>query len=665
MSVVQWGLATRSGPIGRAASLLESRPDEAEALARDLLKARPDDPEAALVLGAAFRRRGAREAALEIFEPLAAAQPDWWPAQSQLGETLFALGRSRPAVASIERGVQLNPDWTLGWRLLGDIRLFARDFEGAQAADDQFLRASMQAPALRAAAAEMACGRLGAAEQALAALLKSHPQSAAAAHLLAETLARQRRAPEAASLLAACLRGAPEFDLARLAYAEALRQLGQLKPALEQLRVLLARGPRGVRPRILEAMSLAELGDFAPAAEVTASLLHDIPDQPRAWLAQSSTLQFVGRTDGAVAALRRCLELDPDCADAYWGLAVLKTYRFTAEDEARLRALEVRADLSQAAQINVQFSLGRAEEDAGRYEAAFAHYLRGKEIRRAGRPQPASLLRKQIDGLKAVLTPQFFAEREDGGWAAPDPIFIVGMPRSGSTLVEQILASHADVEGTQELQELAVMARFLSDGDLEARYSPALAGLTRQQRAQLGRDYIEATRPYRRQARPLFTDKAPINFLHTGLIHLILPNAKIIDIRRHPLGCCLSIFKENFESVSDFESLGLAYTGYVELMAHYDAVLPGRVHRVIYEDLVTNTEGEVRRLLDHLGLPFDPACLRFFENPRSVATISAGQVRQPIYSHAVDRWRRFEPWLGPLKTALGPVLEAYLQAPAG
>jgi tetratricopeptide (TPR) repeat protein len=632
------------------------------------LRTHPNDPEAALVVGAALRRRGAIEAALSMFEPLAARQPDWWVAQSQLGETLFTLGRSREAAAPIERGVKLNPDWTMGWRLLGDIRLMARDLEGAQAADDHFLRASTQAPVLRAAAAEMACGRLDAAERALAEILRGHPQSAPAAHLLAEVLVRQRRAPEAADLLAECLRAAPEFDLARLAYADALRQLGRLAPALEQVKILLARNPRGVRGRILLWTILTELGDLAAAGAAMASLLADIPDQPRAWLAQANTLQGLGRIEQAVAALRRCLELDPAFTEAWWGLASLKTYRFTAEDEARMRALDAGAELPREARIHLQFALGRVEEDGGRYDASFAHYLKGNELKRSGPERPAPLARDLIDGLKAALTPEFFAERQGSGWAAVDPIFIVGMPRSGTTLVEQILASHPDVEGTRELDELGVMAHFLSGGDF-ARYPAELASLTPVQLSELGRDYVEATRAYRRLGRPRFTDKTPINFLHAGLIQLILPNARIVDVRRHPLACCLSIFKENFDNgwsgLNDLEGLGRAYAGYVDLMAHFDEVQPGRAHRVIYEDLVADTETEVRQLLDHLGLPFDPACLRFFENPRAVATVSAGQVRQPIYGHAVNHWRRFEPWLDPLKAALGPVLESYPLPPTG
>ena len=271
-----------------------------------------------------------------------------------------------------------------------------------------------------------------------------------------------------------------------------------------------------------------------------------------------------------------------------------------------------------------------------------------------------------VQASKAHFTPAFFAERAGCGDPAADPIFIVGLPRSGSTLVEQILASHPMVEGTRELHDIQAFADWVARET--GGYPQGLASLPPAAAAQLGHDYLERTRPLRKLGRPRFIDKAPWNFLHTGLIQLVLPNARIVDVRRHPLGCGLSIFKQHFASGFDFSydlgDIGRYYADYVELMAHFDAVLPGRVHRVIYEDLVADTEAEVRKLLAYLGLPFDPACLRFFENPRAVATPSSEQVRRPIFTDAATQWRHFEPWLDPLKAALGPVLAAYPSPPS-
>jgi hypothetical protein len=330
--------------------------------------------------------------------------------------------------------------------------------------------------------------------------------------------------------------------------------------------------------------------------------------------------------------------------------------------EARLAS----ADLETADRINLHFTLGKADEDAKRYGPAFDHYARGNAIAHAlGRYDPAATS-ALVGRSKALFTADFYAERAGWGCERPDPIFIVGMPRSGSTLVDQILATHPAVEGLGERPEIMVIADWIGGASPAERlsdYPDRIRDLSKEMCAKLGRDYLDWTSTRRKLRRDRFTDKAPWNFLHTGLIHLILPNARIVDVRRHPLGCCLSVFKQHFAQGWDFSydlnDLGRYYADYAELMAHFDAVAPGAVHRVIYERLIEDTQAEVRRLLAFLNLPFDPACLRFFDNPRPVATPSSEQVRQPIFTKAVDQWRRFEPWLGPLKTTLGPVLETW------
>jgi hypothetical protein len=309
--------------------------------------------------------------------------------------------------------------------------------------------------------------------------------------------------------------------------------------------------------------------------------------------------------------------------------------------------------------------LGKVEEDDGRFAEAFDHYARGNAIQHGLRAYDPDRVTGFVRRSKALFTSDFFTRRTGWGDDAPDPIFIVGLPRSGSTLVDQILASHPAVEGTRELRDIQVIADWIALQP--TAYPEHLAAIPENLAARLGRDYLDWAAPLRKLGRPRFTDKAPWNFLHIGLIQLILPNARIVDVRRHPLACCFSAFKQHFAQGWDFAydltDLGRYYADYVDLMAHFDAVLPGRVHRVIYEALVADAETETRRLLDHLGLPFDPACLRFFENPRAVATPSSEQVRRPIFTDALDHWRGFEPWLEPLKAALGPVLDAYPSAP--
>jgi predicted Zn-dependent protease len=582
------------------------------------------------------------------------------------GERLFAAGRSREAKALLAEAVALDPGLAGAWRLLGDIELIGGDARAAQAAYDRMLRAVVPDARLREPTLALAEGRLMDAERQLRQLLAREPSNPVAGHVLGEVLARQGRVAAAEGVLAHVVGRAPGLNLARQALALALQRGGKHAEAVVQLDLLLARDPRNLRARMAKAASLAEIGDFAAAADATAEVTAAFPDQPRGWMILGNTLRTLGRVEAAEAAFRRCLDLDPDCAEAWWSLANLKAYRFAAADIAAIEARRTAPRLDPDARSLLAFALAKAREDAGDDAAAFALYAEANELQRSLRPYDAESAHAYVQRAKALFTPAFFAARAGWGEAAADPIFIVGLPRSGSTLVEQILASHTAVEGTRELMDVQQMADWVALQGA-APYPGPLAALPREAFSQLGRDYLDRTRPHRRLGRARFIDKAPWNWLHVGLIQLMLPGARIIDVRRHPLGCGLSAFKQHFAGGFDFAydlaDIGRYYADYVDLMAHFDAVSPGRVVRVIYEDLVADTETQVRRLLDDLSLPFDPATLRFFENRRAVATPSSEQVRRPIFGEAVDHWRRFEPWLGPLKSALGPVLDAYPSAP--
>ena len=407
----------------------------------------------------------------------------------------------------------------------------------------------------------------------------------------------------------------------------------------------------------MKAAALMDLGRYADAEAISRALAARFPDETYARLAHANALRTLGETDAAVAAWRRCLAADPACADAWLALADLKTFRFTTDDVAAMGEALARPGLPNETGARLCFALGKAFNDAGDVAGAFAAWTRGNAIEAARRGYRPDETTDFVRRCKALFTPAFFAAR--AGWGARDgaPIFIVGLPRSGSTLVEQILASHPDVEGTHELPDLPMIAQTV------AGYPDGVAGLNRETCARLGGDYLRRTAAYRRQGRPRFIDKTPKNFLHAGFIHLALPGARIVDVRRHPLDCGVSIFRQHFgtgfNAAFSLDHIGRWYADYVDLMAHFDAVQPGAVTRVIYEDLVADTEGEVRRLLAALGLPFDPACLRFFETQRPIDTPSAEQVRQPISGAAIGQWRRFEPWLEPLKAALGPALEEW------
>jgi hypothetical protein len=336
-----------------------------------------------------------------------------------------------------------------------------------------------------------------------------------------------------------------------------------------------------------------------------------------------------------------------------------------------VRAALGRNDLTADDRLHFEFALGKALEDAASYEESFAHYAVGNAIRREHHRHNADEHTAYVRRSKALYTTDFFAARAGAGAPASDPIFILGLPRAGSTLLEQILASHSLVEGTMELPDIPAIAHELAGRtakDAEPRYPQVISGLTHAELRALGERYLAATRVQRKGSAPFFIDKMPNNCLNVGLIHLILPNAKIIDARRHPLGCCFSAFKQHFARGQNFsyalDDVGRYYCDYVELMAHFDAVLPGRIHRVFYERMIEDTEREVRRLLASCGLPFEEQCLRFYENNRAVRTASSEQVRQPIFHEGVDHWRHYEAWLGPLKEVLGPVHECYPTVPA-
>ncbi len=444
----------------------------------------------------------------------------------------------------------------------------------------------------------------------------------------------------------------PQSSLAWHALAAALYRLDRFEAALAAIDPLVMAQPTEAAFRALRAATRLQLGQAVPALADYDALLAADPASAPLWHSRGHALKALGDEPAAVEAYRRAIGLDPGFDEAWWSLANLKTFRFTADDMARMRGAGEPGAWR-------HFALGKACEDNGDYAKAFQHYAGANALRRASHPHDADAAKAQVRRTIALLTPAFFAARAGVGAPDPDPIFMIGMPRSGSTLVEQILASHSAVEGASELPDLPALARRLAAG---RSWPAALAAVPLADFATLGRDYLAATKIRRPLGRRFFTDKFPGNFHHIGLIHLMLPNARIIDVRRQPLACCVSLFKQAFargEAYShDLADLGRAYADYAELMTHYDTVLPGRVLRLSYEALVADPAAQIERLLAHCGLPFEQACLRFFETERVIRTPSAQQVRLPIFRDGLDQWRHFEPWLGPLKAALGPLADA-------
>ena len=555
-------------------------------------------------------------------------------------------------------------------RLLGAALRRQGETEAAEAAYLRSVRASVGDPALIEAATALCENRLAVAEQTLRAVLKARPTDVAAIRMLAETGMRLGRYDDAEKLLARCVELAPGFTAARHNYATVLYRQNKPEAAIVETDRLLAEDPRNPGYRNLKAAALGRIGEYEAAIELYASVLKDQPGQPKVWMSYGHALKTVGRQGESIEAYRRTLALAPQFGEAWWSLANLKTVSFSAADVAAMEGQLKRGDLTDEDRFHMEFALGKAREDLGAFEASFGHYARGNGLRRQGLDYEADETTDQMRRARDLFTPAFFAARAGQGCQAPDPIFIVGLPRSGSTLVEQILASHSSVEGTQELPDIITLARRIGGRARrasEGRYPEALGELTAADLRSLGEEYLARAAPHRKRGTPFFIDKMPNNWAHLGLIQLILPNARIIDARRHPLGCGFSGFKQHFARgqgfTYDLTDIGRYYADYVALMAHFDAVLPGRVHRVIYEAMVADPEAETRALLAACGLPFEDACLRFYENDRAVRTASSEQVRRPIFTDAADHWRNYDPWLGPLKAALGPVLDAYPRAP--
>jgi len=648
--------------VARASAVLGADPSRALREAEAILKLAPADPRARLILGSARRRLGDPARAKAILAPLAAAYPRAAHTQYELGLVLEALGERKQATAALRNAVALRPDLPEAWRALGDLLFLEGDSAGAEAAFAEHGRASIQNPALRPAADALFGARLAEAETLLRAHLLRQAGDAVALRLLGETLLRQERHGEAEAALAQALRRDADDHGARFSYATALFRQQKGAAALAEAEGLLALAPHEAAYLNLLAGCLALLGDFDRAIETYEELLATYGRQPRIWLNHGHVLRTVGRREDAVTAYRRAVALAPGLGDAYWSLANLKVAALSGADEAAIEGQLARADLDTEDRLHLCYALGKSLEDRGAYAGAFHHYATGAALRRRTLAYDADEQSAFARRSMALFTPAFLAARAHVGCPAADPIFIVGLPRSGSTLIEQILASHSAVEGTMELPEIGLFANSLGEAGAGG-YPDCVAGLSRDDLRSLGELFLDRTRIQRKLDRPFFIDKMPNNFRHIGLIHLILPNAKIIDARRHPLATCFSAFKQHFAQGQGFSydltDLGRYYRDYLALMAHFDAVLPGRIHRVIYEDMVDETEAEVRRLLAYCGLPFEAACLKFHENDRAVRTVSSEQVRQPIFRQGLDQWRHFEPWLAPLKDALGPSLETW------
>lgn len=569
------------------------------------------------------------------------------------------------AIESLLWAVNINSALPASWSMLEGLYRLTGDDENRAKAAAHVATLKALPPVVVQAYSLFHDGELAVAEPMIRDFLLRHGDHPEAMRLLAKIGLAHDVLDDAELLLAAVLERDPDFRAARHDYAETLVRRHKYREARIEIDRLLALDPFNADYIMLAATTAMSLGEQDRAVALYRGMIVAAPEAPDPYLWLGHTLKTIGDVTAGVTAYRRAAAVRPDFGDAFWSLANLKRYRFTDDEIERMQAAEALPRIAPIDRYHLCFALGKAHEDRGDYAESWRRYAQGNALKRAESRYRPEVIETNTRLQIATLTPDFLAARAGWGAPEPDPIFIVGLPRSGSTLLEQILASHPLVEGTQELAEVqrAVIELNGRDNDVaNPRYPGILRDLAPEDFVRMGKTYLRDTQIHR-SGKPFFIDKMPNNFRHVGLIHLMLPNAKIIDARREPMSCCFSNLKQLFAQGQEFtysvEDIARYYRTYLEVMRHWDRVLPGRVLRVQHEDVVEDLEGSVRRILDYCGLPFDPACIAFHKTRRSVRTPSSEQVRQPIYRDGLEQWTKFETWLQPLKDALGDALVRY------
>ena len=656
-------LASEIEPVRRL--LTEQRFAEALRTADALLADAPENAEILYLRAVAQRLLGDSAAALDTLATLERLNPRFSRLYQERGYCYVARKQAPEAIAAFLRGVNINPALPASWKMLeGLFRMTGQAADAAQAAAHIATLGKLP-PAVITASALFYDGELAESERMVREFLLTHGHHVEAMRLLARIGMEHDVLDDAQLLLEAVLDLEPNYQAARFDYAQVLCRRHMYPKAREQAQKLLAADRTNRDYRTLQAMTHVGLGQHQRAIELYRALLPGAAQPAELHLSIAHSLKTLGQREPAVAEYHAAAAARAGFGDAWWSLANLKTYRFSEAELTQMRAAEAAPSTSPIDRFHLCFALGKALEDREQYAASFEYYARGNALKRAASRYRPEVLELNTRLQTEACTAELFARHRGGGAEAGDPIFIIGLPRSGSTLIEQILASHTRVEGTHELADVPRIVTELQGRDWQLdnpRYPGVLAQLTDVDFRRLGEKYLRDTRHYR-SGRAHFIDKMPNNFRHVGLIHLMLPNARIIDARREPMACCFGNLKQLFAHGQEFaysiEDIARYYRTYLELMRHWDAVLPGRVLRVQYEDVVADLEGNVRRLLAHCGLEFEPACVEFYKTERSVRTASSEQVRQPIYREALDQWRQYETWLGPLRAALGDALTHY------
>jgi tetratricopeptide (TPR) repeat protein len=627
--------------------------------AQALLGEVPENRDVLYLLAVSQRYLQQLPAALATLARLEKLYPEFSRVHQERGHCLLAARNPSAALEAFLVAVNLNAALPGSWQALEVLYGSAgKPDEARMAAAHVAKLKSLPGPVVTAKSL-LADGEIYEAERVVREFLHRHGDHIEGMRLLALIGAELGIVDDADFLLESVLVFAPDYHLARYDYVRVLLQRHRHSKALEECRKLLAIDPRNRDYRTVLATTYVAIGQHEQALQIYRELLAETPQAPDLHLSVAHVLKTEGRHEEAVQSYWSAAQARPSFGDAYWSLANLKTYRFSDEQMQLMRQQEAAKGAKRVDRYHLCFALGKALEDRGQYEESFRYYARGNELKGSEIRYRPETIERSAQLQASMFTPEFLATRQTWGSPRADVIFIVGLPRSGSTLLEQILASHSQVEGTMELADIPRLVHRLQGRDadeLAPRYPRVLSELTAEQCRNFGNKYLADTQIYRTD-RPFFIDKMPNNFRHLGLIHLMLPNARIIDARREAMACCFSNFKQLFAAGQEFtyslQDIGRYYRSYVQLMAHWDAVLPGKILRVQYEEVVQDLEGNVRRILEFCGLPFEPQCLDFHRTERSVRTASSEQVRRPIFKEGLDQWRHFDAWLGPLRAVLG------------
>lgn len=636
--------------------------DDAANIADQVLATAPDDQDALYMAAVAARYSGKFDIAKARLETLKQATPEFGRAFQEEGHLLKAMNQTEAAIAAFGLAVRYNPALVASFDAQAALLTRLGRTTEAQQAASQSTRLKALPRELLAVTNHIHEGRIFRAEEIARAYLLKHPKDVEGMRLLADIGSRLGVHEDADFLLETAIELAPDNLQLRIDHIQVLRKRQKFAAAQEQAKALLDRDPDSPVFQSLFAIESMQAGDYEAALAMFDRVLEKLPRDPATLTSRGHALKTYGKSDEAVASYKAAIDADPQHGDAWYALANLKTYTFDDAELAAMQTAQASNNLSLMAHVHIAFALGKAFEDRKDYAAAFKSYKHGNALKRQQTRYTTEQMREEFSAQTDFFTPEIISTQSDKGCAAPDPIFIVGLPRAGSTLIEQILASHSQVDGTLELPNVLSLAHRLrgrKQVTQRDRYPRILGDMPAADLAALGQDYIDNTQIHR-QGAPFFTDKMPNNFRHIGMIHLILPNAKIIDARRDPMDCCWSGFKQLFAEGQEFtyglDDIGHYYRAYVDLMNHWDSILPeGRILRVQHEDVLDDVEGQVRRMLDYCGLPFEQSCIDFHQTDRAVRTASSEQVRKPINRSGQGQWRPFETYLEPLKSALSQI----------